>query len=64
MLIITLHNDGTGTEDSANYNCGVRINRTIIAAARVEGHKRSDGWRVLVKRLLDAAIDVNQPSQA
>ena len=55
MLIITFHNDGTGTEDAANYDVEVRITLTetqlaTIARGRIEGHKRSDGWARLAER--------------
>lgn len=58
-LIIVFHNDGTGTETSANYNVGVFINKRQIAKDRIEGHNRADGWERLVRRL-----DANNRSNA
>ena len=56
MLIVKVHNDGTGTEESSNYNCEVLVtlsptNLITIAKVRVEGHNRADGWRELLKRV-------------
>ena len=48
-LIIIIQNDGTGTNDSANYNVKVRVNDRVIDTRRVEGHRRSDGWEALVR---------------
>ena len=47
MLVITLRNDGTGTDESANYDYEVSVNWRPIADGRIEGHNRADGWRVL-----------------
>ena len=54
MLIIKIHNDGTGTNKSANYNYGVYVNSWRIAHGRIEGHNRNDGWEALVGRLLSS----------
>ena len=63
MLVVKIHNDGTGTEDSSNYDCEVlvTVNPTRlkeIAFKHITGHKRGDGWRVLLKRLADEGIDI------
>ncbi len=52
-LILIIHNDGTGTDDSANYNVTVRVNERVIATRRVEGHNRADGWEELVRRIVE-----------
>ena len=52
MLIIKIHNDGTGTDESANYNYSVFVNNRTIAHGRIEGHNRCDEWEELVARLL------------
>ncbi len=62
MLIVTIHNDGTGGENDANYNCEVLVTVTsrelkTIATARVEGHRRGDGWRELLKRVIEEGKD-------
>lgn len=54
MLIIRLHNDGTGSDESANYNAEVRVNLDTIWLGRVEGHNRADGWPTLLRLLADA----------
>lgn len=51
MLIVTFHNDSTGTKDVGNYNVQVLINYTVIWEGRVEGFRRSKGWVELVKKL-------------
>jgi hypothetical protein len=57
MLIITCHNDGTGTEEWGNYDCEVRVNERVIAKARVEKHYRPSSWRILVARIAAEAKD-------
>ena len=52
MLIIKIHNDGTGSKKSANYNYTVHRNNYRITHGRIEGHNQSDGWEELVARLL------------
>lgn len=53
MLIIYIHNDGTGTESSSNYDYEINVNLKQIAGGRIEGHNRSDGWITLLKMLID-----------
>ena len=48
MLIILIHNDGTGTPLLANYTYEVRINERTISRGEIKGHRRRDGWRKLV----------------
>lgn len=38
----------------ADYRVSVHINTTLIAVGTVGGHKRSDGWRALLKKIADA----------
>jgi len=52
MLTINIHNDGSGTEDSAHYDFSVLVNGKEIDCGRVTGHNRADDWRTLVMRLL------------
>lgn len=52
MLTINIHNDGSGTEDSSNYDFSVLVNGKEIDRGRVTGHNRADDWRTLVIRLL------------
>ena len=63
MLLVTVHNDGTGTEDSANYDVKVLVTVTpkqlkVIGLARVEGHRRGDGWKALLRRVIEEGRDV------
>ena len=51
MLIILIHNNGTGTDESANYDYEVRVNQKVIETGRIEGHNRKDDWRALVGKL-------------
>lgn len=52
MLIILVHNDGTGTDKKANYTYEVRINDIVIERGKIKDHNRKDGWRVLLGELL------------
>ena len=51
-LILIFHNDGTGTDDSANYNVSIKVNSKEISSRRIEGHRRSDGWEELVRKIV------------
>lgn len=57
MLIIHIINDGTGTDDAANYSYGVWINHEKIASGHVKGHNRADGWRALVRELVAPGME-------
>jgi len=60
MLILTFHNDSSGTFDIGNYDYKVYLNETPIAEGRVEDHKRSKGWQGLIKKL---AKEVKVPTK-
>jgi hypothetical protein len=53
MLIVLVHNDGTGTEERANYDYEVRINDEVIERGRIQGHDRKDSWQVLIREIAD-----------
>jgi hypothetical protein len=55
MLTINIHNDGTGTDTSANYTYVVRVNDEVIETGSIFKHNRSDGWRQLVRELVSCA---------
>lgn len=55
MLIIHIHNDGTGDIDTGNYEYSVYINRTPIAHGYIEGHSRADGWEPLAIKVAEHA---------
>ena len=47
-LLIVLTNDGTGTDESANYRWSVRVNARQLFAGRTTGHNRRNGvWGLL-----------------
>lgn len=52
MLLITFHNDSTGTEKVGNYNVEVYVNYRLLWKGRVEKHKRERGWRQLLRDLV------------
>ena len=54
-MIVEIHNDGTGKDDSANYDVRVRVNLEIIAEFRVEGHNRREGWKKLLQEVVEKA---------
>ena len=53
MLTIKIHNDSTGTQESANYEYNVYINGRVIEHGEIKGHNRNDGWRKLVQTVID-----------
>ena len=60
MLVIKIHNDGTGQDGLGNYNCEVLVTTSPttlkrIAFARVENHWRHNGWRALVRLMVTEA---------
>jgi hypothetical protein len=59
MLILLIHNDGTGANNNANYDVEVRVNERLIWQGRVEGHNRDDGWPMLLRQLADVAARSN-----
>jgi hypothetical protein len=52
MLSVYVQNVKT-VDDVANYDYFVMVNKRMIAAGKIEGHKRSDGWQPLVKRIAE-----------
>jgi len=53
MLIVLVHNDGTCTQEIANYDYEVRINHEVIEHGRIENHNRRDGWQALIREIAD-----------
>jgi len=58
VLIIQIHNDGTGTVEIGNYDVEVLITKSptkliTVAAGRVQGHIRSKGWKQLLKQIVE-----------
>lgn len=49
MLIIKIHNDGTGTDQIGNYDWTALINWKVIGQGRVENFERERGWQELLK---------------
>lgn len=53
MLIVRIHNDGTGTPETANYDIDVSVTLTptelkSLARFRIENWERGRGWAALV----------------
>ena len=54
MLAIYITRDADDTDDTAaRYGYVVKINYETIATGRIEGHNRADGWRALVRRVVE-----------
>jgi hypothetical protein len=53
MLIIKIQNDGTGNVKVGNYRYTVMVNNDTIDCGYIIGHKRTNGWRTLVRMLLN-----------
>jgi len=51
MLLIKIHNDGTGSKAVGNYDIEVKVNDRTLWTGRVENHLRADGWKTLVRLL-------------
>ena len=47
MLLITFHNDNTGTTETGNYDVIVKINYQTVYSGRLEGCERGD-WRDMI----------------
>jgi hypothetical protein len=61
MLVVQIHNDGTGTELHSNYDWSVSItvrdgNDDVflrkLASGRIEDHDRRQDWRKLVRKVV------------
>lgn len=63
MLIVRIHNDGTGTDASANYTYEVLVNNEVVESGRVIGHDRSDGWPALLLDIAAGKVDKNIVSE-
>jgi len=53
VLTIKIINDGTGTQESANYDYFVYVNGWKIASGHVNGHNRADGWQELLRMIAE-----------
>lgn len=53
MLTIRIHNTGTGTNESANYDYWVYVNQREIAKGEIKGHNRDKGWVKLVGMIVE-----------
>jgi hypothetical protein len=49
MLTIQILNDGTGTNESANYEYRVHVNGDLVRLGLIKGHNRDDGWAALLE---------------
>jgi len=52
VLTINILNDGTGTDDSANYTFDVLVNGRKVDGGVITGHNRKDDWRMLVNLMI------------
>lgn len=60
MLIVKIHNNGTGTNEKANYDYGVYVNETLIAMGNIYDHNRNNGWVNLLEMLVKEEIGENE----
>jgi len=54
MLWVKIVNVKTRPNDVADYRYQVGANHTVIARGHVTRHRRADGWRVLLDKVLHA----------
>ena len=52
MLIILVHNDGTGTDEIGNYTYEVRVNSNTIETGEIKEHLRSESWKALLAKVV------------
>ena len=57
MLTIKIQNDATGTNENASYHYRVFVNGKEIERGDVNGHNRSDGWPVLLKKIVEDSVE-------
>ena len=57
MITIKIVNDGTGDIETGNYRYQVLVNQDVIDSGLLENHKRRDGWRQLVAKLLIHSLE-------
>jgi hypothetical protein len=53
-LVLVLVNDGSGDATTGHYRVEARLNRRVLASARVEGFRRTAGWHALLRAAVDA----------
>ena len=63
-LILEFTNTLTGTPEIANYTVRVTAGGKVIAQGRVAAHRRTQGWRALVKRALSNESDLPDVTEA
>lgn len=56
MLTLYIQNVKTTADDIADYRYVVMVNAEKIAEGKIRGHRRADGWGVLVKRIAEQGI--------
>jgi hypothetical protein len=65
VLIVRIHNDGTGDKRIANYDWDVSITASptelvALQRGRIEGHDRTQDWSVLVGKVVAARYPERQ----
>ena len=51
MLLVKIHNDGTGSKAVGHYDVEVLVNKKTLWTGRIENHLRLDGWKTLLRLL-------------
>jgi hypothetical protein len=62
MLIIKFVNDLTGDEVTGNYDWVVIVNGMVVEKGKIEGHHRPEGWRELIRRLINKGREIGNLS--
>jgi len=57
MLILTVHNDGTGTDRIGNYDVKAYINKRLLGSGRLENFKRYKGYKTCLKKAVESLKD-------
>ncbi len=62
MLIIYITNDRTAKKPLGNYVYQVKVNARDVARGEIKGHNKDDGWKALVKMLLNRESIISEES--
>jgi hypothetical protein len=53
MIRLDIINDRTGTQEIGNYTYRIYTPFTLLAEGMLKGHTRSDGWKILLDKIID-----------
>lgn len=57
MALVVIAANISNLNDISDYNVRVQLNDLILWKGQVKGHKRSEGWKVLLKQISEATLE-------